>query len=382
MKLVTATALLSRLGGSYTFTTSLEATATPIGGVVAGNLYLVGGGDPLLRLPSYAASVPDGGHVYTNVDDLVTALKAAGVHEVAGSVVADESRFDSVRSVASWPATYSEEGDVGPLSAVGIDDGFATAEPLVPDSAPPPVQSAGLVTMLLRQAGVKVDGPPVAGRAPAGARAVAEVVSPPLRAELREILLESDNTAMELLTKELGYKTSGTGSTAAGVAAVRAALAADGSPLAGFVNVDGSGLSRQDRVTCALLLDVLQRAGPNGLLVQDLPVAGRSGTLADELNGTAAAGRVYAKTGTLNGVKALSGWARAAPGQGTGNPALAAPVVFATVLNGLAPVLPDPGQTPAGLTDQVALEVAEYPQAPELGRFEPGVERAIAATSG
>jgi hypothetical protein len=47
-------------------------------------------------------------------------------------------------------------------------------------------------------------------------------------------------------------------------------------------------------------------------------------------------------------------------------------VVFATVLNALAPTLPNPSDTPAGLTDQVALDVAEYPRAPALSQFEPG----------
>ena len=184
---------------------------------------------------------------------------------------------------------------------------------------------------------------------------------------------------MELLTKELGLKQRGSGTTAAGLEAVRADLAADGFPLRGFVNEDGSGLSRADRVTCSLLVDVLERAGPYGLLVRDLPVAGRSGTLVDELKGTVAAGRVHAKTGTLDGVKALSGWALPATGQGDVNPALAAPVVFATVLNALAPTLPNPSDTPAGLTDQVALDVAEYPErrrCPSSSRansqFEPG----------
>ena len=78
MKLLTATALLDRLGLSYRFTTKLEAAAPPVGGVVHGDLYLVGGGDPLLRLASYAQSVPDGGDVYTNVEGLVTALQADG----------------------------------------------------------------------------------------------------------------------------------------------------------------------------------------------------------------------------------------------------------------------------------------------------------------
>jgi D-alanyl-D-alanine carboxypeptidase/D-alanyl-D-alanine-endopeptidase (penicillin-binding protein 4) len=310
--------------------------------------------------------------VYTNVKDLVTALRAAGVREVTGGVVGDESRYDSVRSVAGWPAEYGEEGDVGPLSALGIDDGFATAGPPVPDSLPPPVQSAGLLIRSLRAASIEVDGGATSGTTPAGATVVADVVSPPLGTELGEILKESDNTAMELLTKELGLKQRGSGTTAAGLAAVRADLAADGFPLRGFVNEDGSGLSRADRVTCSLLVDVLERAGPDGLLVRDLPVAGRSGTLVDELKGTVAAGRVHAKTGTLDGVKALSGWALPAAGQGNGNPGLAAPVVFATVLNALAPTLPDPSDTPAGLTDQVALDIAEYPRAPALSQFEPG----------
>jgi D-alanyl-D-alanine carboxypeptidase/D-alanyl-D-alanine-endopeptidase (penicillin-binding protein 4) len=372
MKLLTAAALLDRLGPAYRFTTKLESLAPPVDGVVHGNLYFVGGGDPLLRLASYARSIPDGGSVYTSLNALVTALRATGARQVTGGVVGDDTRYDSVRAVAGWPAEYSQEGDVGALSALGIDDGFATAGPPVPDSAPPPVQSAGLLIKLLRGAGIEVDGGPTSGPVPPGATVRADLVSPPLSAELGEILRESDNTAMELLTKELGLKQRGTGSTAAGLAAVRADLAADGFPLSGFVNADGSGLSRSDRVTCALLVAVLERAGPDGLLVRDLPVAGRSGTLVDELRGTAAAGRVHAKTGTLDGVKALSGWALAATGQGAGNPPLAAPVVFATVLNDLAPTLPDPAGTPAGLTDQVALDVAEYPRAPALVKFEPG----------
>ncbi len=157
MKLLTATAVLDRLGASYRFTTRLESMAPPVGGIVHGDLYFVGAGDPLLRLASYARSIPDGGNVFTNVNGLVTALKAAGVHEVTGAVVGDESRFDVVRTVAGWPASYGEQGDVGALSALGIDDGFATAGPPVPDGAPPPVQSAGLLTRLLRAAGVEVD---------------------------------------------------------------------------------------------------------------------------------------------------------------------------------------------------------------------------------
>jgi len=368
MKLVTATALLDMLGPRYRFRTSVMTLRAPIGGVVDGDLYLVGGGDPLLRLPSYAADIEGGDPVYTDVTRLVGLLEAAGVREVTGSVVGDDTRYDSVRAVASWPASYAGEGDVGPLSALGIDDGFAVAGGAVPVSAAPPVQSAGVLSDLLRRAGIKVDGPPLAGSTPTGARRLAELVSPPLNRVLGEVLRESDNTAMELLTKELGFKRAGVGSTAAGVAEVRADLAADGIPTGGLANVDGSGLSRSDRVTCALLVAVLERAGYGGLLMRDLPVAAESGTLADELKGTVAAGRVHAKTGTLDGVKALSGWVGPVSAQAIGNPSLASPVVFSTVLNDL----PASVANPAALTDAVALDIAEYPQAPALAMFEPG----------
>lgn len=368
MKLLTATALLDKLGPGYTFTTTVEAASPPVNGVVDGDLYFVGGGDPLLRLPSYIPTVMGSGPIYTNVTLLPGLLEAAGVRQVTGSVVGDDTRYDSLRTVASWPATYSQQGDVGPLSALGIDDGFALAGGAVPSTAPPPVQSAGVLTELLRGAGVTVAGAPESGPVPAGAVVLARLVSPPLREILQEVLRESDNTAMELMTKELGLKVSGTPSTAAGVAAVRADLAADGLPLPGFVNVDGSGLSRSDRVTCALLLAALERAGPNSVLVKDLPVAGESGTLVDEMKGTVAAGRVDAKTGSLNGVKALSGWVLPVKGQSPGNPLLASPVVFSMVLNDL----PSSVTNPAALTDRVAVDLAQYPQAPALALFEPG----------
>jgi len=376
MKLLTATALLDELGPNYTFTTALRALHAPVNGVVVGDLYFVGGGDPLLRQPSYAASASaqapaEGKSVFTNVTELVRDLKALGVREVTGSMVGDDARYDSLRTVPGWPARYVAEGDAGALSALGIDDGFAEAGAPVPAGAPPAAQSAGVLTDLLRSAGIHVDGVPTEGQVPAGSRLLAKLVSPPLGKILGEVLRESDNTAIELMTKELGLKEYGSGSTAAGLRALRADLASDGLPLQGFVNGDASGLSRSDRVTCALLLAVLRRAGPNGLLVRDLPVAGRSGTLADEMKGTIAAGRVRAKTGTLDDVKALSGWVEPTTGQGAGNPQLSSPVVFAMVLNDLAMRLPKPAETPAGLTSRVALDIAGFPKVVPVARFGP-----------
>jgi len=382
MKLLTATALLDQLGPGYKFETTVLAKSPPVGGVVQGNLYLRGGGDPLLRLPSYAAEFAPGGGVYTNFTKLVGLLQAAGVREVTGSVIGDATRYDQLEAVPSWPARYDQQGDAGPLSALGLDDGFAEAGPPVAEGAAPAVQTAGVLTDLLREAGIPVAGVPGQGKTPAGAKLLATLVSPPLGQQLGEILRESDNTAMELLTKELGLAQLGGGSTAAGVRAVREDLAAAGFPLAGFVNLDGSGLSYSDRVTCTLLLAALQRAGPDGLLVRDLPVAGVSGTMASQLLGTVAAGRVHAKTGNLDGIIALSGWVFPAGHGDKEDPSLHQPLAFSVVLNGLSLALPNP----FGLADAVALDVAEFPSAPAVhlvrAQVGPARGRAPAGLSG
>jgi len=384
MKLFTATAALERLGPLARYTTAVDASRAGVGGVVTGNLYLVGGGDPLLRTPGFVAGLRDAEPVYTSLPQLAADVRAAGVTEVTGGVVGDESRYDSIRDVATWLPVYRAEGDVGPLSALDVDDGLLSAMTGVTPTATPPVQSAELFTTLLEKAGVKVDGAASTATTPAGVVPVASIASPTVAAEVGEILRESDDTGAELLTKELGHHAGTGGSTAAGVAVVRSVLAADGVPLDQVVDADGSGLSTADRATCGALADVLGHAGPTATLAQDLPVAARSGTLRHRLAGTAAAGRVLAKTGTLATVSALSGFVlpaatpdppatpgTTAPGPATPGPAagpgpFAAPLVFSLVLD-------DTPSAGVGVSagDQVAVALATDPQVPSLVQLGP-----------
>jgi D-alanyl-D-alanine carboxypeptidase/D-alanyl-D-alanine-endopeptidase (penicillin-binding protein 4) len=91
-------------------------------------------------------------------------------------------------------------------------------------------------------------------------------------------------------------------------------LQEQGIPLAGVRIVDGSGLSRLDRLTANTLVAMLRASWLDQdlreILIASLPVAGRSGTLGSRMRGTAAAGRVRAKTGTLNEASALSGYVK------------------------------------------------------------------------
>jgi D-alanyl-D-alanine carboxypeptidase/D-alanyl-D-alanine-endopeptidase (penicillin-binding protein 4) len=371
MKLLTATAVLDRLGATDRLTTRV-AGAGPVGGVVHGDLYLVGGGDPLLRTPGYVATLgPDQGQ-YTSLAGLADQVRQLGVRFVTGAVVGDETRYDQARVVPTWSPVYAAEGDVAPLSALDVNDG--TAAPVsarggsgrVAPTTEPAENAAADFTRLLRADGVVVSQAPGAGKAPAGLPTLTSVASPPLADEVDDMLRVSDDTAAELFTKELGYQATGTGSTAAGTAAIRADLAADGLPVSQLIAYDGSGLDRGDRVTCTLLNADLERQGSTGALARGLPVAGRTGTLRQRLVGTPAAGRLLAKTGTLNDVIGLSGFVLPTPRQRVPGTGLGQPIVFALVLDGVSSQ-----DTGRAVADQVAVALAVYPQIPPLAAIGP-----------
>lgn len=361
LKLFTATAVLDKIGPDSRITTPVEAASAPVGGVITGNLYLVGSGDPILRTPAFVSSLKDPESTYTSLNQLATQVRAAGVTRITGSVVADESRYDSARGVATWSPSYLAEGDVGSLSAAEVNDGFASFAGGQDVAAPQPAsQAAALLSAALAAAGVRVSGPPAAGTAPAGAATITSIASVPMAEALGVVLRTSDDTGAELLTKELGRRFGGAATTAAGVAVTRADLVADGLPVAQLSAVDGSGLDRSDRATCPLIDEVLTRAGDPGALASALPVAGRTGTLRRRMQATPAAGRVLAKTGTLDDVSALSGFVVAPPG------ASPDPLVFSFLENGL------PGPTTGEVIgDQVAEALASYPAGPDPASLVP-----------
>jgi len=398
LKILTATAVLDRLGGDTKFVTSVKSASPADRGVIAGNLYLVGGGDPDLRTSSYGGGTSAGGTTFTSLDALALQVRESGISEITGSVVGDDSRYDAQRIVHSWKPIYTSEGDVGPLSALDVNDGFVpntttTTRPSQAGAsksrttsgastgsssteasnsaalsfaaaADPASQAAQVFETLLRKDGVRVDGGARTGYAPTSAVVVTSISSATLSNEVDQMLNFSDDTAAELFTKELGYQRSHSGTTAAGTAAIREDLASDGLPVSEMVNVDGSGLDRGDRASCDLLVDALHRAGTGSVLAKGLPVAGKSGTLSGRLIGTPAEGRVVAKTGNLDNVVSLSGFVLPQAGSPP-TPALGQPLVFSLILNGPA----DPVAT--AIADQVAVALAQYPAIPPLRDIEP-----------
>ena len=256
-KLLTAAAALTTLGADFRFETNVVATSD---GPTLDRLWFVGAGDPVIRTAQYM----DEG-VSTPLEALADAIVAKGVRRI-GSIVGDDSRYDSVRFVPSWSPTYRIDYDVGPVGALEVTESIAlvNGKPVMFDD--PAQYAAAELTRLLRARGVSV-GEPTRGVAPDGTTRVASVTSQPLRTIVRWMLLTSNNLTAEMLTKELGMRTRGAGTTAAGVAAVQAALRELGVALDGQTMIDGSGLDRQNRLTCRTLVDVVDLGDRPGLKV-------------------------------------------------------------------------------------------------------------------
>jgi D-alanyl-D-alanine carboxypeptidase/D-alanyl-D-alanine-endopeptidase (penicillin-binding protein 4) len=169
-------------------------------------------------------------------------------------------------------------------------------------------------------------------------------------------MVTSDNNTAELLTKELGMS-AGSGTREAGLQVIRDTLTSWGLPLDGVTLVDGSGLDRGDRLTCRVLLGVMDHAGTAGPLAASLPVANQTGTLAPFFAGNPLAGKLRAKSGTLTGSKALTGFVPTDDGHA---------ITFAFVYNG-----PNARESAASLWDRFARALAAYPFRPDLTAFSP-----------
>jgi D-alanyl-D-alanine carboxypeptidase/D-alanyl-D-alanine-endopeptidase (penicillin-binding protein 4) len=315
-KIPVAAAALERLGDDFRYTTSVATASDPVAGVIDGDVYLIGGGDPLLSSDWYPASNLELNPVTspTSFDTLADRVVAAGVTEIAGSIVGDGSRYDDEFFAPGWgDGVAGLEG--GPYDALMANDSRVLGDPLRGND--PSEAAAREFTLLLEARGVEVGESASAGTAPADAVVLASIDSAPLSDVVAEMLGNSDNNTAEMMVKELGLTVAAPGTREAGLGVVREYLVESGVDVTQVVLVDGSGLSLDNRLTCDAVLTVLQRSGFDSPVGQGLPVAGQTGTLATAFVDHPVAGRLRGKTGTLNNppfnvdppaVKALAGF--------------------------------------------------------------------------
>jgi serine-type D-Ala-D-Ala carboxypeptidase/endopeptidase (penicillin-binding protein 4) len=310
-KLFTTATALDRLGADARLETRVwaedlvgdEGAPTPgeepvTDGVVDGDLYLVGDGDPSLSTSA--------------LGDLAAEVEHAGVKRVEGGIQVDASVFDGRRGtgVSGW-RTY-----VGALSGL-VHDGGRGGDPAL--------ATGEAFERLLSERGVRVGGVSH-GQLPvelSDEPPLGTVRSPALARLVRKTNKPSNNFFAEMLLKRLDAGDGGGGSTKGGARTVRAFARRLGSKVR---SRDGSGLSRANRASphdVGKLLAGMLDHDAHEAFESSLPVAGREGTVRGRMRGTAAQGRCRAKTGTLTGVSALSGYCEAGDG----------PVVFSILMN-------------------------------------------------
>jgi serine-type D-Ala-D-Ala carboxypeptidase/endopeptidase (penicillin-binding protein 4) len=293
-KIFTTSTALSRFQPDGRLHTTVWSSDDVSDGISQG-LYLRGGGDPTLDT--------------SDLNRLADRVRAAGVVQVTGPLRYDDSFLDHVTGIPEHGIT--PEG-VGTLSGLQLDFGSLRD---------PARTAAQRFEDALRKDGVSIGNSVSPAVVPSGAVQVADLPSPPMANIVQQTNVPSNNFLAEMLLKDVGAQFGGSGSTPEGLAVVRRFASEQG---AKFTGENGSGLTRLNKASPASVVRILDsmieidpKAPPEtqdaeerlrDAWINSLAVAGRSGTVANRLRGTAAAGNCHLKTGTLDGVSALSGY--------------------------------------------------------------------------
>ncbi len=286
MKLVTAITALDQLGSRYEYQTRIFYTGRIVDSTLVGNVYCVGGFDPMVSIDDVAA--------------LASALQELGIDSIRGMLVADRSMKEAQDYGEGW--CWDDDNPLLTALSIGRKNIFLTT-------------FAEEVARL----GINLEGVQLAeGRLPAGARLVA-TCQHNITQVLDRMMKMSDNFYAE----SMFYQTAA--SQKKGLARAKDArdvskrlFARLGLGHYPYKVADGSGLSLYNYVSAELLCMLLRHAWRStdirDVLWTSLPVAGVDGTLKDRMKQTAAAGNVHAKTGTLTGISSLAGYCTAADG--------------------------------------------------------------------
>ena len=286
MKLVTAITAIDRLGGDYHFTTSLYYKGQITDSTLMGDVYVVGGMDPML----------DGSDLQTFARE----LRQLGIDSISGRLIADVSMKDTLRWGEGW-CWDDENPELSPLT-LGRDTHFM--ERFVQTLAAEGIATDSIV--LTR------------GMKPSDALIVC-VRRHSLDQVLMKMMKDSDNFYAESVLYQTAAATGHRPAMASdGMAVTRRLINSLGLNGHNYRLADGSGLSLYNYVSPELLVRLLrfawrnQRVGQH--LLPSLPIAGQDGTLKKRMRRSAAEGNVKAKTGTLTGISSLAGYCTAANG--------------------------------------------------------------------
>ncbi len=366
MKLVTTYAALELLGPNHQWKTEFYADGPLENGVLNGNLYLKGGGDPKLNMEKLWLLLRD--------------LRANGVQRVTGDLVLDRSHFvhpdlpafdddggdqnkpflvepdsllvnlKALRFIARADAGKVNIAVEPPIESVRIDNRVQVLKAgkcPAPDVRYNPVKelngvtvivtgsltegcssqtylalldhahyAAGAVRAIWKELGGSIAGADRVANVPKGARLLARAYSPDLVEVIRDVNKYSNNTMARQLFLSLGAQFRNEADTDDAMAAqrvIRQWLAKKGITASQLVMENGSGLSRAERISARELATLLQAAWRSPYaaeFISSMPLAAVDGTMRKRLRNTQVAGKAHIKTGTLNTVRAIAGYSR------------------------------------------------------------------------
>ncbi len=338
IKVATGSALWNTFGPDYHFTTRLMARGdlSP-DGVLNGDLFLVGDGDPSLMSELAIDWKVRPPRPTLSMGTIAEAIKKAGIKSITGSVVGVDNIFHGDQIAKGWKDSYISEQNATYIRALSVDRGrviipknenasderatdkavyhttqVGNAEPETFQTIASPdtrKDAAAALTQSLSARGVMVGGLPGAEDAlPSDAKEVTAVQGPALRQLVDWMALRSDNHMADMLIRRLDVQEGGDGSFKSASNVVIDHMEQLGIDTANMVMEDGSGLSRDDRVSAMQLAQIVLHMGytdPDWL--GTLALMGETGTTTNRLKNTPAQGRWMGKTGTLDDVSTYVG---------------------------------------------------------------------------
>jgi D-alanyl-D-alanine carboxypeptidase/D-alanyl-D-alanine-endopeptidase (penicillin-binding protein 4) len=286
MKLVTSITALDALGPNYEYQTALYYTGEIQGRTLVGNIYCVGGFDPMIS--------------QADVVTLASSIRQLGVDSIRGLIVADRSMKESLDYGEGW--CWDDENPMLIPLTIGRKDNFTST-----------------LAEEIARLGINLEKVELMqGRKPTQAKMI-DVCCHSIKQVLQRMMKDSDNFYAESMFYQTAASTGHHPATAVDARNITKKLINRlGLDANRYRIADGSGLSLYNYVTVELLVKLLRHAWRTPsiakALMPALPVAGVDGTLKSRMQNTLAQGNVRAKTGTLTGISSLAGYCTAPNG--------------------------------------------------------------------
>lgn len=301
MKTVTIAGLLQEKGPEERFHTPVYADGPIKGNTIEGDLLIIGGGDPTLG----ANCAPESADI---AEEIIAALRHKGVTSINGDLRIDTSLYSGPACPPSWAVgDLNEAYGTGSHSLNFRRNASGSHSVNNPESI-----FLSYLNSRLKEAGIEVTGGYKITKEgltnSEESTLLLDHVSDVYSEVMRSCMMRSDNLFAETLLRAFALARGKVGSTEEGASEMLDYWKAAGIPVKGVTLIDGSGLSRSNRVTADFINGILQRMGDNEDYASFMPLAGQEGTLSEFLKDTSLDAYVAMKTGSMKGIQCYAGY--------------------------------------------------------------------------